>query len=377
MLRKKKWISGVLLSCLMGVLLCACGEEDNTPVALPKQQGTVNYEETDFAVLPDESIVSPEGMLTTSTLQRDREGRLAMYIPEQGMDEGEPYQQVTEYVLGKDGNWERKDICAKSLTKRVFKSKESWIYSMPYVIRGDDGELYVLLQMEWPDVEGDSEEDVRATRYSVLQLDEEQDEFYEVSIRLDDRSLSEIDTSAGALKMFHVLEDGTLFFAFGNRNAVQFDADSGAPVAVCENVPDNALVGNVGYGDKQFVFYSTSNKFLNILDLDSMTVVNTFGEEIQEDYRKREWYYDTHAEDGSIFGFNTSGLYSIRLAGKKVTVQKISRDSSFDSLADATIYDVLVDDEKNIYILIRKRPEGSYEYQDLWEFGVYKFSGAQ
>lgn len=108
-----------------------------------------------------------------------------------------------------------------------------------------------------------------------------------------------------------------------------------------------------------------------------MTVVNTFGEEIQEDYRKREWYYDTHAEDGSIFGFNTSGLYSIRLAGKKVTVQKISRDSSFDSLADATIYDVLVDDEKNIYILIRKRPEGSYEYQDLWEFGVYKFSGAQ
>lgn len=377
---RKRWAKATALVCLAGMLFCGCGKEEEKNTVLPQKQGTVTYQETDFIVLPDESIIAENGMLDVSDLQRDREGRLAMYVPEQGTDEGgDPYWQITEYVLDSDGNWERKNICEKSLTKRMFKSKETWIYSIPYVIRGDDGELYVLLQMEWPEMIGEEsdgeEEESHSARYAVLQLDEEQDRFYEVGIRLDDRSLSEVDTSPEMLKKFRVLEDGTLFLAFGTHAAVQFDADSGTPVAVCENVPNDALTGNVGYSDKQFVYYSSGNKLLNILDMDTMTVTNKFGEEVEEDFRKREWYFDTHEEDGSVFGFNTSGLYSIRIAGKNVSIQRISRNGSFDSLMETTIFDALVDEDKNVYVLMRQRPKDSYDYQDMWEFGIYKFSG--
>ncbi len=372
----------ILLAGLIGIVLCGCGKEEQENTALSTQPETVKYEETDFAVLPDESIITQEGMLTIHSLQRDREDRVAMYIPEMGTEDGEYYQQVTEYALDNNGNWERKNICEKSLTKRVIKKGDSWIYSIPYVIRGDDGELYALLQMEQPvladeEPEQNDGESTSSVRYSVLQLDEEQDQFYEVSLRLEDRSLSEVDTSVDMLKQFHVMEDGTLFFAFGNRTVVQFDADSGAPVAVCENVPDNAFTQNVCYGDKQFVFYSLSNKLLNILDLDTMTITKSFGEDVPEDARKKEWSFDTHTNDWNMFGFNTSGLYSIRPVGKNVSIQKLSRDGSFDKLEDATIYDIHVDEENNIYILIRKRPEDSYEYENAWEFGVYKYSAAR
>lgn len=378
----KKSISIMFLAGFIGMVLTGCkeGKQENTVVST--QPETTKYEETDFAILPDDSIITPEGMLTINSLQRDREDRVAMYVPEMGTEDGENYQQVTEYALDKNGDWERKNICEKSLTKRVIKQGGSWIISIPYVIRGDDGELYALLQMESPvladeEPEADDGESPSSVQYSVLQLDEEQDQFYEVPLRLEDRSLSEVDTSAEMLKKFHVLEDGTLFFVFGNRTAVRFDADSGAPVAVCENVPDNALSQNVCYGDKQFVFYSLSNKLLNILDLDTMTVTNTFGEDMPEDARKKDWCFDTHTNDWNMFGFNTSGLYNIRPTGKNVSMRKLSRDGSFDALADATIYDIHVDEENNIYILIRKKSEDSYEYENAWEFGVCKYSAAK
>ena len=121
-------------------------------------------------------------------------------------------------------------------------------------------------------------------------------------------------------------------------------------------------------------FYSSSSKLLGVLDLETMTVARNFGEEIEESYRKREWLFDTHTDDWTMYGFNTSGLYSIRLTGKNASIQRISRDNSFDSLTDVTLYDALVDENQNVYALIRKKAEDSYEYQNMWEFGVAKFT---
>lgn len=364
------------LLCLTAILLCACGQEEKKDTQLQQTEKTLVYEETDYFTLPDEDIVSPEGMLEISMLQRDREGRLAMYIPGNGMDEGDFFGQITEYALTSDGQWEQKKICEKSITKRVNKIlKTNWTYTIPYVVRGDDGELYALLQQDWPEYEEHAEGDeTLSTRYSVLQLDEESDQFYEVSLRLDDTSLEGIDTSSKMLTKFHVLEDGTLFFVFGNRTAIQFDADNGSPLAVCETIPDDAFAKNVCYGDKGVIYYSPSKKLLGLLDLETMTVSQMFGEELDESSRKREWYYDTHTEDWSMYGFNMSGLYAIRQSGNKASIQRVSREGAFQSLEEATLYDVQVDGNKNVYVLTRRRPEESYEYQNMWEFGIIKFA---
>lgn len=358
--------------CVTALMLCGCGEKEPDEKQLHRSSQTFTYEESDFAALPTDEIVTPEGMLTVSTLQRDRENRPAMYIPEEGLDEGDYYQRITGYSLNKDGSWESKEIDRKSLTKRVRKVDVDWLYSIPYVLRGDDGELYALLQL----VPADSGELEKKTsvKYSVLHLDEEKDAFSEIPLRLDDVSLEKVTITPDILSQFHVLEDGTFFFVFGKRTAIQFDAQTGAPNAVCETVPGNAFAQNVGFGNREFVFYSSSDKLLGVLDLDTMTVGKSFGEDVEENYRKRVWFFDTHSDDWSMFAFNTSGLYTILRRGKTTAIERISKEHSFDSLEDVTIYDVLVDEGKNVYVLLRKKMEGSYDYQSSWEFGVARFS---
>lgn len=363
--------------CLSAVLLSGCGGQTQEETTVGQTENMADYGEGDFIPIPDEGFISSSGMLETGSLERARNGNPAMYISEQGMDlDGDYYYQITEYTLDKKGNWERRDICPNSLTKRLIRKKSAWIYSIPYVIRGDDGELYALLQMDWYEQDGsDTDEDgTPTTQYSVLRLDEEKDALNEVSLRLEDSSLEGLVISPDTLTKFHVLEDGTLFFAFGKRAVVQFDGDTGTPVAVSENVPDDAFVQNVCYGEKEFIFYSTTDKMLQVLDLDTLTITKTFGEEIEESDRKKEWHFDSNTENWDMYGFNLSGLYAIKQMGKNASLQKISRDGVFDTLEDVTVFDILVDDEQNLYVLLRRQQQDTNAVNADWEFGVMKFS---
>jgi hypothetical protein len=373
MLRKRVCCLGIAC-CLAGIVLSGCGKQAQEESAAGQLQQSLSYKEGERSAIPDEGIINASDMLEVSHLDRNREGNTAMYVPEWGSDEEGDYFQITEYTLDKDGNWERKDICEKSLTKRVIKKRSEWLYSVPYVCRGDDGELYVLLQMDWGEQESDGQDEDKTVpaQFSVLRLDEEQDSLDEISLRLDDSSLQGLDLSGDTWNKFHVLEDGTLFLVFGRRIAVQFDADSGAPIAVSENVPDNAFSKNVCYGEKEFIYYSTTSKLLSVLDLETLTISNTFGGEIDEDVRKKEWYFDTNTENGDMYAFNSSGLYMMKQSGKNTQAEKISKEGAFEDLAEATIFDVQIDAEKNVYVLFRKKDQEN-AFDDTWDFGVMKY----
>ncbi len=305
-----------------------------------------------------------------------------MYLMEGGLDESdEPYAQIIRYSLSEQGEWDMNMLCAESLTKRV-KRTDGRAFALPYICRGDDGNLYALLQIggiteedNGQQYEPPEEEDTAAPEYSVLQLDEEKDSFYEVPLQTDNGGDDETEGNKGSDKVnqFHVMEDGSPFLVFGAGKAVFFDAETGA-VTSTETVTDRAFEKNVGFGEQEFIYYSSASKLFQVMDKDNMTVRTTFGQEIEESDRGKDWYFDTHTDDWLMYAFNMSGLYQIGEQGKKMTISALSEYGSFDGLNGATIYDVLVDEQENVYVLIRRQAEDSYAYDERWDFGIVKYT---
>ncbi len=376
---KKLWVV-FLLAVVMS--LTGCGEEkgESQPSRKPEEQ-TAEYRQDDFVTLPDEGMYHQDNLLVTN-IERDMSGRPALYMMEGGLDESEePYAQIIRYSLSEQGEWDMNMICAESLTKRV-KRTDGRAFALPYICRGDDGNLYALLQIggiteedNGQQYEMPEEEDTAAPEYSVLQLDEEKDSFYEVPLQTDSGGDDEAEGSQGSDKVnqFHVMEDGSPFLVFGAGKAVFFDSETGA-VTSTETVTDRAFEKNVGFGEQEFIYYSSASKLFQVMDKDNMTVRTTFGQEIEESDRGKDWYFDTHTDDWLMYAFNLSGLYQIGEQGKKMTISALSEYGSFDGLNGATIYDVLVDEQENVYVLIRRQAEDSYAYDEQWDFGIVKYT---
>lgn len=385
-MRRKRGKAWCVVLCFV-FILSACEGAQRPETQTHASDTKKIYKEDDFTPLPDEGIIREDGKsLSVDRIETSRDGRPAMYIPEQGMDDGEYYRQITEYVLNKKGEWERANLCEKSLTKRVTGDKTGNVWTLPYVVRGDDGELYALLigqseaALEAENISGvgstyeeSDGEDKLQIQYSVLHINEEKDGFTETLLRMEEETMENISVSANQLNEFHVMEDGTFFLVFEKSSVVKFDPVTGEPVGVYEKIPDNAFAQDVGFFEKELIFYSSTQKKPGILDPETMTVSAYFGDEIEEGYRQRKWIFDARTEDWSMYGFNTSGLYEIRIAGKKISMERVSRDYAFDELEDATLYDVSVGKEKEVYVLIRKKTEDSYDYQNLWDFGIVTY----
>ena len=65
-------------------------------------------------------------------------------------DEDDTGYSIYEYTLNSAGDWQTKQYGRKALTKLVKKTMEGSVDSvdLPYVSRGDDGNLYALMQVK-------------------------------------------------------------------------------------------------------------------------------------------------------------------------------------------------------------------------------------
>lgn len=360
----------VSVLCMSALLLAGCGEKAAPPVeSTATPEPVAKYTETDFTALPDEGFVLRDN-LTVTSIERNMEGKPTMYCMESGMDDTEnPYAQVLQYTLEGDQGWEMEVIGQKSLAKRVRQAAKAGAtsFQMPFIHRGDDGNLYGLLKVAKGEDEG-----AASYEYSMLQLEEEEDNFYEVPLEMKASAEGGTDYSKDEIIKFHVMEDGTPMVVFRGGTMLQFDSDSGAQTNVCSPVPDYAMERNVGYGDQEFIYYSATENLFGVLDKDSLTVTGTFGKEIEEEDRGREWCFDTSTEEWQMYAFNTSGLYRISKSANRASATRMSSEGDFASLADATVYDVQVDSQENVYLLIRREAEEA-SYESQWEFGVVRY----
>lgn len=367
----------VAILCLFVLVLTGCGSnagEGSEPTSTPST--AKQYTEESFVLLPDESLYEED--VLSAKLQTNQQGEPALYQMVTSYDEDdEPYAAITEYTLNGEGNWQTKEYFRKALTKRL--KDEQLEVSFPYITRGDDGNLYTLMMvgegstndLPWGD---DTEKD--PVTYSVLILDENSNSFQEVKLQTTaELDGTEVDyASEFSVTEFHVTEDGTFFLVFDVSRAMWFDSSSGTRTNLCESIADSAFGKNVGYGESEIVYYSMSAKKFRVLDAESLTLSSEFGEEIPEENRTYEWYFDTDAENWQMYAFNQSGLYRLSDFGKNASTTALSANGSFDSLEDAAIYDILVGDNEELYLLLRCRGEESTDYDESWEYGVAKYT---
>ncbi|MCH5252178.1 MAG: hypothetical protein J1F22_04325 [Lachnospiraceae bacterium] len=342
-------------------------EEQATP--LPKE--TVKYRQIDFYKMAEEEVVEFNGEPKTRFLQRDMLGRPALYVLEAGRDDTESkYGQILEYALTEGGEWEMKVICMKSLSKR-FKQEEDAGIITRFIIRGDDGNLYGLVQFTERMDSGPEQ-----YRFSVLKFDEGQDSLEEIKLQFEGENgdVSE-HTLSNDVSNFRVLEDGTPVLMMDNTTQIHFDSESGAILIKNDDVPVEMFEKNIGFGESEIIYYSTGKKLFERRNLETMSAEGDFGEEVPEEKRGRDWYYDTHTEEWQMYVFNTYGLYRLGEMGKEMMLTPVSSEGSFDGLTDTIIYDVMVDSKEDVYLLVSRASESeAMSYDEEREFGVIQYS---
>lgn len=394
-MKKRKLVVVICASLIL--FLTACGEKEKVEENdVTVKDTTVRYTQSDYFNIPDDDFFQGE-RLNVTALERNMKGTPAMYILDNGIDDEEKvYAQIVEYSLNNEGDWDMNILCEKSLTKLCEKQKKQGERSfvIDYIVRGDDGNLYALMATSSNTIpradergeeysvseihvggnkEGtkEQEEEKNKVSYSVLQIGEDTDNIRETPLQFAPE-IEEISPNVPVTK-FHVFEDGTPILVFQNSTAVQFNLDNGVQTSTETLVPDNAFSRNAVFGTQEAIYYSSTTKSFGILDLDTMSVTKNFGGDIEERYKGKEWYYDVCGDNSQMYAFNVSGLYQIRESGKNFSAARLSLDGSFAALENATIYDVQVDEQEAVYVLVRKESKESTEYNEQWEFGIEKY----
>ena len=359
----------LVMLCVGAMLVTGCGSggsETSEPTEKPSQGN--KYVEQDFYSVPDELLDEDEIQVTD--LQTNAEGEPALYQYAVGSDdEDDTGCSIYEYTLNSAGDWQTKQYGRKALTKLVKKTMEGSVDSvdLPYVSRGDDGNLYALMQVKLYDENANPfEKQSGASEYYLLTIDENSNAVQKTKLQTKvEENGSETDYAKEYdVTEFHVTEDGTPMLVFNSSSAMWFDSVSGTRTNLCESVSDGAFSKRVGYGENEIVYYSMSQ---------TLSCTSEFGDDISEDNKKYEWYFDSDTTNWQMYAFNLSGLYRFSDFGQKTSATRLSADGNFDSLADDVIYDVLVGTNQELYLLVRRTNKSQIESETTYDSGVIKY----
>ena len=255
----------LVMLCVGAMLVTGCGSggsKTSEPTEKPLQGN--KYVEQDFYSVPDELLDEDEIQVTD--LQTNAEGEPALYQYAVGSDdEDDTGCSIYEYTLNSAGDWQTKQYGRKALTKLVKKTMEGPVDSvdLPYVSRGDDGNLYALMQVKLYDENANPfEKQSGASEYYLLAIDENSNAVQKTKLQTKvEENGSETDYAKEYdVTEFHVTEDGTPMLVFNSSSAMWFDSVSGTRTNLCESVSDGAFSKRVGYGENEIVYYSMSKK---------------------------------------------------------------------------------------------------------------------
>lgn len=371
------------LFCACAVLVTGCGGSgsENADEATAKPSQGKKYVEQEFNNLPDENEIYGEDELNVTDLQTNAEGEPALYQYVVGADDEDDKEKfsIYEYTLNSAGDWQTKQYGGKALTKLVTKTLEGAVddVDIPYILRGDDGNLYALLQVKLYDENANPfDKESGPCEYYLLTVDENTNAVQKTKLqtKVEENGQETDYAKEYDVTGFHVAEDGTPMLVFNTSSAMWFDAVSGTRTNLCESISDGAFAKRVGYGENEIVYYSMSKKNFGVLDSDTLSRTSEFGDDISEDNKKYEWYFDSDTTNWQMYAFNLSGLYRFSDFGQKTSATRLSADGSFDSLADAVIYDVLVGANQELYLLVRRTITGEIQSDVSYDFGVVKYA---
>lgn len=370
---RRKLIS-IALACAL--VLGGCGnseteKKEQTDVSKVKEE--VRYESNEMS-LPD--LLQTENASNMDYLGNsfdgfvaDLQGKPAVYSSDITLEDEEYNAAINRWTLDEKGNWETDQLCDVSLSEFLnnrYEQKEWMRCKIQNFRRGDNGNLYaIFVYYEKADIEVNGEvTDGVAEKYSILEMDEENDSVYEIPLEVAPQVREDFgrrdSVEVDWITDYHIYEDGNILLICGESGGgygYYIDGETGKILNDLGSVISSKT--RFAYGESEMMYYSKALKSFEVLNIPDLEEQNKFGENLGEDVLGKEWYFYMDPDTWQLYMFNGESVYRVPNYQSGQEIDSITSATTFDNLAEgrATVMDFFVGENEDIYICLVETTE--------------------
>lgn len=368
-----KRVLSLFMVCIL--ILSGCGSDE---APRTKQEVTIEEKKVRYKA---EELSLPESLLSENAqgsdyigdefngFTADLNGKPAVYYSD-FTKEDEVYQaSITRHSMDQKKNWESEELCENSLSEFMDQKFEQtgWVSChLSQFRRGDNGSLYgIFFYYVKEDVESDEgKKEMLAEKYSVLEIDEENDRIYEIPLEIGPAPRDENDFGKDVkiewLSDYHAFEDGTILLLSsdnGGGTGYLIDSESGQ---VSEEL-GNVVTGKrrFVFGENEIIFFSNKTNLFQVVSLPDVTELNSFGSALGEDVMNKDWFFYMNPDTWELFMCNRSGVYKAANYQNSDDVEWLTEKTDMSEVENgsADILDFFVGAEDDFYICMMETTE--------------------
>lgn len=362
--------------------LCGCGKEES--LQEPAQNITITEEE-ESGRYEAEEIYMPDSLQPESAegsdyagdefsgVVSDPQGKPAVYYNSFSIEGEEYFATLTRWSLTDANDWKQEELCENSLSEFLNQKYEQigwkW-FKLNQFRRGDDGSLYGIFTYCIKEIskgeEGEESVDteMETQKYSVLQIDEENDQIFEIPLvdfvhtqevrfRLEEDTVSGIDFTD-----YHIFEDGNVLLIYtesGGEYGKIVDGETGQTLDELGNIVNGRK--RFAFGESEIIFFSGENKQFRVLGIPELTEDHTFGSQLSEEVSGKEWHYYTNPDTWELFLCNETGIYSAVSYLDSDDVVCLTKNTDLSDLSQVTmgeenILNFMIGEDSDFYICL-------------------------
>ena len=370
---RRKLIS-IALACAL--VLGGCGnseteKKEQTDVSKVKEE--VRYESNEMS-LPD--LLQTENASNMDYLGNsfdgfvaDLQGKPAVYSSDITLEDEEYNAAINRWTLDEKGNWETDQLCDVSLSEFLnnrYEQKEWMRCKIQNFRRGDNGNLYaIFVYYEKADIEVNGEvTDGVAEKYSILEMDEENDSVYEIPLEVAPQVREDFgrrdSVEVDWITDYHIYEDGNILLICGESGGgygYYIDGETGKILNDLGSVISSKT--RFAYGESEMMYYSKALKSFEVLSIPDLEEQNKFGENLRGDVLGKDWYFYMDPDTWQLYMFNGESVYRVPNYQSGQEIDSITSATTFDNLAEgrATVMDFFVGENEDIYICLVETTE--------------------
>ena len=370
---RRKLIS-IAVACAL--VLGGCGnseteKKEQTDVSKVKEE--VRYESNEMS-LPD--LLQTENASNMDYLGNsfdgfvaDLQGKPAVYSSDITLEDEEYNAAINRWTLDEKGNWETDQLCDVSLSEFLnnrYEQKEWMRCKIQNFRRGDNGNLYaIFVYYEKADIEVNGEvTDGVAEKYSILEMDEENDSVYEIPLEVAPQVREDFgrrdSVEVDWITDYHIYEDGNILLICGESGGgygYYIDGETGKILNDLGSVISSKT--RFAYGESEMMYYSKALKSFEVLSIPDLEEQNKFGENLRGDVLGKDWYFYMDPDTWQLYMFNGESVYRVPNYQSGQEIDSITSATTFDNLAEgrATVMDFFVGENEDIYICLVETTE--------------------
>lgn len=373
----KKRVFSIFLICVFALSGCGSKEADKDlpETKMASEEADVRYEIKELPVadplLAENSGGSDYIGNDFEGFVADASGNPAIYYSDISFDDEQYYATITRYTISESMDWVSEELCENSLSEFLNNKYEQsgWQWcTLNNFKRGDDGNLYgifIYAVKETVMLEGE-ETEVISQKYSLLEIDEENDTVFDVPldgvIQVQSVAANGWDNKNETdwLSDYHIFEDGKVLLIGGNAGGSSgylVDGESGQLLNELGNIANGKK--RFVYGESEVVFFSNGPNLFQVYAIPDMNEENTFGSLLDQEVIGKDWHFYMNPDTWELFLCNVTGVYKAEnyQSSDVVDCLTVKTDMSEVFTDGAEVLDFLVGDEEDFYLCLQETTE--------------------